>query len=56
MKGTQSKVKWGGGGNGGPWCEWGVMVHIKEKGSPCSDGSGFPLSLSECSFTVNKMC
>ena len=46
------------------------MVHIKdpllliEKSSPCIGGSGFPLSLSEWSFTmsggrhitVNKMC
>ena len=35
------------------------MVHIKEplllirKSSPCSVGSGFPLSLSEWSFTIN---
>ena len=42
-----------------------VMVHMKEpfllirKSSPCG-GSGFPLSLSEWSFTIcptiNKMC
>ena len=38
-----------------PVCE---MVHIKElllligKSSPCSGGSGFPLSLSEWSFTT----
>ena len=36
------------------------MVHIKEpllligKSSPCG-GSGFPLSLSECSFTICPM-
>ena len=35
------------------------MVHIKEpllligKSSPCSGGSGFPLSLSEWSFTIS---
>ena len=35
-----------------------AMVHIKktllliEKSSPCSGGSGFPLSLSEWSFTI----
>ena len=38
-----------------PVCE---VVHIKEpllligKSSPCSGGSGFPLSLSEWSFTI----
>ena len=39
------------------------MVHIKdlllliEKSSPCSGGSGFPLSLFEWSYIiVNKMC
>ena len=37
------------------------VVHVKdpllltEKGSPCSDGGRFPLSLSEW-FDVNKMC
>ena len=49
------------------WCDkdrgisYPGMVHIKEpllligKSSPCG-GSGFPLSLSEWSLTVNKMC
>ena len=37
------------------------MVHVKEplllirKSSPCSDGSRFPLSLSEWSFTICSM-
>ena len=49
------------------WCNKGrgiyypvcKIVHIKEepllligKSSPCSDGSGFPLSVSEWSFTI----
>ena len=51
------------------WCNKGCgmcyhvcgVMHIKdplmliEKSNPCSDGSGYPFSLSECSFTICLM-
>ena len=50
MKGAQSKVKWGEGQMGNPWCEWGPCHHPYRRSYATDDPPHTPRMVSNTKF------